>query len=281
MNRDDKIINGKELSKKFLQKTKEQIRELGINPGLAAILIGNDSASHLYVKLKKHACNDCDINFHQYLFEGDYTEKEIIDCIKFLNNDPETTGILIQLPLPPKYNTERIIKALDYRKDIDGFHPKNHEKMQKCEYRLLPPLPLAIVELVNSTGQEIKNKEIVILCNHLLFAAPFSCVWGKDNKVKAKTLEDKKWQTAVKKADVLIVAIGKPLFINTDMIKKDATIIDVGINKLGDKIVGDVDYNSVLNKVKFITPVPGGVGPMTIAMLLRNLVQLHLMKKNS
>jgi len=279
MNRDDKIINGKELSKKFLQKTKEQIRELGIKPGLAAILIGNDPSSQLYIKLKRHACNDCEIDFHQYHFEGDYTEEELIDCIKFLNNDLETTGILIQLPLPPKYNTEKIIKALDYRKDIDGFHPTNRAKMQKCEYRLLPPLPLAIVELVNSTGQEIKNKEIVILCNHLLFAAPFSCVWGKDNQVKAKTLEDKDWQTAVKKADILIVAIGKPLFINTDMIKKDATIIDVGINKLGDKIVGDVDYNSVLNKVKFITPVPGGVGPMTIAMLLHNLVQLHLMEK--
>ncbi|NQT49183.1 bifunctional 5,10-methylenetetrahydrofolate dehydrogenase/5,10-methenyltetrahydrofolate cyclohydrolase [Candidatus Kuenenbacteria bacterium] len=270
----DKIIDGKELSRKFLQKIKEQARELDSKPGLAAVLIGDDPSSHLYVKLKRYACDECEINFHKYVFEDNQTDEDIINCIEFLNKDPETTGVIVQLPLPEKYNTEKIIAALDYRKDIDGFHPKNQESMKKCDYKIMPPLPLAIIELVNSTKEIIENKNIVVLCNHKLFGDPFNCHWAKNNTVNILTLEDLGWKKKVAQADILIVAIGCVQLITSDMIKQDAIIIDVGINQLGDIVVGDVDFGGVLKKAKFITPVPGGVGPMTIAMLLQNLIEL-------
>ena len=271
----DKLINGKELSRQFLKKTRKKVRLLDKKPGLAIVLAGNDPSSHLYVKLKRYACESCEINFHKYVFDNDHSEQDIINSIEFLNADPETTGILVQLPLPAKYNPDNIISAMNFRKDIDGYHPINRENMQKCDYKLMPPLPGAIIELVKSTGTQIENKNIVILCNSPLFADPLNCVGGKKNKVQVVTLKDD-WEKATKQADILIVGVGKPKLITKDKIKKHAIIIDVGINQVGTEkqVIGDVDIDDVLSTVDYITPVPGGVGPMTIAILLKNLAEL-------
>jgi len=275
MSLDDKILNGKSLSIKFLTKVRQEIAKKFYKVGLAAILVDNDPSSELYVKLKKRACEKCDVDFHLYRFDSSNSEQDIIDTIKFLNDDPETTGILVQLPLPERFDTDKILNAMDYRKDIDGFHPKNRADMEKCVYKILPPLPLGIIELVNSTKETIENKSITILCNHKLFGDPFKCVWGNKNTVNVITTEDKGWKQFIAEADILIVSLGLPFFITKDMIKDGCTIIDVGINKLDNgEVVGDVNIADVIDKVAYISPVPGGVGPMTIAMLLKNLLTL-------
>jgi methylenetetrahydrofolate dehydrogenase (NADP+) / methenyltetrahydrofolate cyclohydrolase len=276
---DDKIIDGKALSDKIICTVRNEVTNLKTKPGLAAILIGDNPSSSLYIKLKKQACEKCAINFHSYLFESDKETKDVVETIKFLNADPDIDGVLVQLPLPEEYNTEEIITALDYRKDIDGFHPTNRANMQECSYRMLPPLPLAISEMVNATGEDIKDKQICILCNSKLFGDPFKCLWNQDNEVNIVSTEDADWKAKVLAADILIVSIGIAYFITKDMIKQGCLIIDVGINKLEDgEIVGDVNFADVLDKVKYISPVPGGVGPVTVAMLLKNLVNLHKLK---
>jgi len=273
---ENKIIDGKALSEKIIRSIRDSLLTRNDLKGLAVILVGEDPGSTLYVRLKRRACQDCGIPFHQYNFDEKTSEKEIIECLEFLNKDEETAGILIQLPLPEHLNTENILNAMDYRKDIDGFHPHNQANMEKCVYKIAPPLPLGILELIKATGEKIIDKKIVILCNHKLFGAPFKCFWGENNDVQVVTTEDKGWKQLVKEADVLIVSLGIAFFISKDMIKKDAIIIDVGINKLHDgAIVGDVNLDDVIDTVKYISPVPGGVGPMTIAMLLQNLIKLQ------
>lgn len=269
-----KILNGKELSQKILLDVRRQVLKMERKPGLTVILIGDDPSSHLYVKLKKQACEACDIEFHRYFFDANCKLEEVLAVIDFLNNDPDVDGILVQLPLPPEFNTNQIISAISPKKDVDGFHPENITKIKKCDLRFVSPLVLGIVELIKSTKEDITGKNIVILCNHEIFGEPFHCFYGKDNKVEIVTLENKDYQEKIRQADVLIVSLGKAQFITAPMIKKDAIIIDVGINKENEEIFGDVDLNGVLSKVKFITPVPGGVGPMTIAFLLQNLLKL-------
>lgn len=270
-----KILDGKKLSEEMLMELRQKLANEENPPGLAAILVGEDSSSHVYVELKKAACEKCGITFSSYLFESNQTTEEVIQTIEFLNKDPEIDGILVQLPLPDNFDTEKIIEAIDYKKDIDGFHPKNRANMDNCIYKILPPLPAGIKALVDSTGEKIENKEITVLCNHELFGSPFNCIWGKENSVTIVTTKDKDWKDAVAKADILIVSVGVAFLIEKDMIKDGCTIIDVGINKLDNgETVGDVNFANVLDKVKFISPVPGGVGPMTVAMLLKNLIEI-------
>lgn len=271
---ENKKLNGKELSEKFLKKIAAQVKKMPRKPGLAAVLIGDDPSSHLYVKLKQQACEKCDIHFHRYYFNGDEAEKELIKVIGFLNGDDEINGILVQLPLPEKYNTNKIIQAIEPNKDVDGLHPATRTKFCSQCSGIASPLVLGIVELLKSTKEKIENKKIAILCNHKIFGEPFFCFYGKDNKIDVLTLDDADYQDKLKNADIAIVALGKPKFITKKMIKDGAIIIDVGINKVNGKVVGDVDFENVLPKVKFISPVPGGVGPMTIAALLTNLIRL-------
>ena len=271
----NKILDGKAISEEILMGLRQKLANEENPPGLAAILVGDDASSHLYIELKKDACERCGIDFSNYLFESNQTTEEVIQTIEFLNKDPETNGILVQLPLPDNFDTEKIIEAIDYKKDIDGFHPKNRANMDKCIYKILPPLPAGIKALVDSTDEIIENKEITVLCNHELFGSPFNCIWGEKNSVNIVTTKDNGWKEAVAKADILIVSVGVAFLIEKEMIKDNCIIIDVGINKLeNDETVGDVNFANVLDKVKHISPVPGGVGPMTVAMLLDNLVKL-------
>ena len=247
-----KLIDGKKLADKILEDLKFKITKLDKKPGLAVILVGNNPASEIYIKLKKEACEKVGVNFHSYLLESDTKEEKIIEVINFLNNDPDINGILVQLPLPKGFNTDKIIQAIDPQKDIDGFHPKS---------KFTSPNILGIIELLKSTATNLDNKKITILSNSDKFIEPFKKLLPK-SKINSKDL----------KADILIVAKGKPNYIKPAMIKKDAILIDVGINRIKNNIIGDIDPQC--DKIaSWRSPVPGGVGPMTIAMLLKNLVR--------
>jgi methylenetetrahydrofolate dehydrogenase (NADP+)/methenyltetrahydrofolate cyclohydrolase len=271
-----KIINGQELAEKIKLQLREKIALKEPKPGLAAILIGQDPSSSLYVSLKKKACDFVDINFHRYHFDGDYSDEKIIETIEFLNHDPEVDGILVQLPLPAQYNTDKIIKAIDPKKDVDGFHPQTLKNLKNNIPATVSPLALGVAEMLKTIKETPNNKQIVILCNHKVFAEPFIHLYGKNNKITILLPTEKNLKDKCHDADILIVAVGKPKFITADYIKNDAIVIDIGINKVGEKTIGDVDFDNVLLKAKYITPVPGGVGPMTIAMLLENTYKLSL-----
>ena len=257
------LIDGKKLADEILAKLAKEIPKLKKRPGLAAVLIGANPASKLYLKLKEKACQKAGIDFHSYFIEKDCSEKQIIEVIDFLNNDPDTNGILIQLPLPEKFNTDKIIKSIAPAKDVDGFHPQT---------KVTSPNVLGIIELIKSTGVNLKNQKITILSNSKKFAEPFKKLLPQ-SKISHLKPQTSNLKTQTQKADILIVAIGKPKFIKPSMIKKDAILIDVGINKVKGKTIGDID--PACDKIaSWRSPVPGGVGPMTVAMLLQNLVKM-------
>lgn len=267
-----KLLGGKDLAQKIKEEIALTVRASANKPDLAVILIGNNPASKIYVKLKEKACNYCDINVHKYIFEENSSEREIINTINFLNKDPEINGILVQLPLPKKFNTDKIISSIDPQKDVDGFHPQNIEKLKKGEEALISPLAHSIVELIISTNQNLKNKKILVLSNseHLLYPIK---VLLPESKVSWTSVAQKGFIEKCQAADVLIVAIGKENFIQDDMVKKDAIIIDCGTNETEEGVEGDVD-ESVDDIVAYRSPVPGGVGPLTIAFLLKNVWEL-------
>lgn len=258
-----KLINGKKIADQILFEVKKEIDKLNQKPGLAAILVGDNSASQLYLRLKKEACEKTGIEFHSYIFDSATKEAKIIEVIKFLNKDPEINGILVQIPLPAKFNTDKIIQAIDPAKDVDGFHPDS---------KFTSPNVLGIIELIKSTGIDLKNKKVTILSNSEKFAKPFKKLLPncKINYLDPSALSSMP-NAQCQSSDILVVAIGQPHFIKPEMIKKDAILIDVGINKVKSKTVGDIDPDC--DKVaSYRSPVPGGVGPMTIAMLLKNII---------
>jgi len=270
------LIDGKQIAKDITQQVADEIYSQKLKIGLAVILVGSDPASHLYVKLKKKACDKVGIQFHLYEFPDNTTTEEIITSMKFLNQDKDINAILVQLPLPKSLDTKKIISAISPKKDVDGFHPENIKKYINGQIDFLPGLNEGINILLASTKQDFTDKKICILANSDEFAEPLEKYFQNNGYTATHThLHDRDWLKQVKNADILITAIGKPLLITADNIKKDAIIIDVGTNKLTkNTIVGDIDFDSVCDKCSHITPVPGGVGPMTIAMLLKNCVRL-------
>lgn len=279
----DKILDGKFLAEKIQQGIKEKIAKEKLTPDLAIILVGNDPASQLYVSKKKKACHDVGIGFHEYLLKEGISEKELLDTIDFLNHDEQIDAILVQLPLPKKFDTNKIIKAIDPKKDVDGFHPQNIEDFLKNKAHITPGLPLGILELLEETEEELKNKQAVIVSKSTVFSQPMTKILeDRGAKVSLVNPHDQNLAEKTLRADILIVSCGQPFLIKQSMIKKDAIVIDVGTNKIDNGyVVGDVDYGAVFDKVKFITPVPGGVGPMTVAMLLYNTLKLAENHKRS
>ncbi len=276
----DKIIDGKALAAEIQQNLVVDIKSNNLNPGLAVILIGSDPASRLYVNLKKKACEKIGIEFHEYLMPDNITESQVLETIEFLNKDELTDAILVQLPLPKHLNTDIIIQAIDPQKDVDGFHPENIKKLIAGTSDFIPGLALGIWKLIESTQENLNNKSAVIVAKSDVFFQPLTKVLA-DQNIQAQLVDPKnpELKKYTSNADILIVAIGQAFFIKEDMVKDQAIVIDVGTNKIDNNhIVGDVDYTAVFEKVSHITPVPGGVGPMTVAMLLYNTVQLH--KKN-
>ena len=270
------IIDGKKISQDIIEKVGKEIIEKNLNVSLAVILIGDDPASRLYVKLKKKACYKVGIDFYSYKLPKNTSTNEVVEAINFLNQDKDISSILVQLPLPKHLDKEKIINAIDPQKDVDGFHPINLKKYLNGEIDRLPGLNEGIDILLQSTNENLSNKKVCILANSKEFSLPLEKrLQQKSQSVEYTNLKNKNWLKHVKEADVLIVAVGKPLLITADNIKKDVIIIDVGTNKLTkNTVVGDVDFDSVADKCSYITPVPGGVGPITIAMLLKNSVEL-------
>lgn len=273
----NKILDGKALAADIQLEIKKDLFKKGIRPGLAIVLVGEDPASQLYVSKKKKASEDVGIDFHEYLLDSDTNEEELLKTIDFLNEDEHTDAILVQLPLPEKFDTDKIITAIDPRKDVDGFHKENIKDFIKGQALITPGLPLGILRLIEKSKEDLNNKQAVIVSRSKVFSQPMIKIL-EDRNMKVSLVnpnaDDLAEQTT--KADLLIVSCGKAFIIKEEMVKDDAIVIDVGTNKIDNNyVVGDVDYTAVFPKIKFITPVPGGVGPMTVAMLLYNAVELH------
>ena len=277
----NKILDGKILAEKIQSNLRKEISDQHLTPDLAVILVGQDPASQLYVSKKKTASKDVGINFHEYLLDASVEENQILQTIDFLNKDEDIDAILVQLPLPEKFDTDKIIKAINPKKDVDGFHPQNIKDFLKDKAHITPGLPLGILRLIEETKEDIKGKEVVIVSKSPVFCEPMSKILNdRKTKISIVTPQDKNLGAITSRADILIVSCGQPFLIKENMVKKDAIVIDVGTNKIDKNyIVGDVDYSNVFPKAKFITPVPGGVGPMTVAMLLYNTVKLAKLKK--
>ncbi len=272
------LIDGKELAKKIrksLKKEVEVLKEKGVIPKLAVIMVGNDPASQVYVKNKSKACEKTGIAFEEYLFDASITEEELTKTIEKLNNDQSVHGILVQCPIPKHINTNRTLRAISPNKDVDGFHPVNVGNLSIGEESFISCTPYGIVKMLEEYNIEVEGKNAVILGRSNIVGKPLiQCMLNKNATVTVCHSKTKNIEEITKNADILIAAIGKPKFVKESMVKDGAVVIDVGINRLEDgRIVGDVDFENVEKKASFITPVPGGVGPMTIAMLLSNVVK--------
>ncbi|MCK4745274.1 bifunctional 5,10-methylenetetrahydrofolate dehydrogenase/5,10-methenyltetrahydrofolate cyclohydrolase [Candidatus Parcubacteria bacterium] len=278
-----KILDGIKLARKINRETEAGIKKSKTALGLAVILIGNNPSSKLYVKLKKEQAEKIGIKFYKYKFSENVAQSKILKIINSLNKDEKISGIIVQLPLAKKFNTEKIIQAIDPNKDVDGFHKKNLRALTQKKPLVVSPLILSIIELLKKTDQNLSNKKIAIIANSSIFSNSLRAVLRR-NKAKKDNLflikpENKNLIKKTLIADIIIIAIGKPKFLKANMIKKAVVVIDIGINKIGNKIVGDTDFENIKNKVSFITPVPGGIGPLTIAMLLKNCLELAKMQK--
>ena len=270
------MIDGKAIALDIQTEIRKEILKNNLQPSLAVILVGEDPASKLYVELKKKACDKVGIDFHEYLLDDNTRQEHVLEMIDFLNKDKHTDAILIQLPLPQQLDTNKIIQAMDPSKDVDGFHPKNIKNFLEKQSGFVPGLALGIFKLIEATGEKLNGKTATIVAKSNILYEPLAKLLN-DQGVATTIVRpsDKKIKERCLQADILVTACGQAFFITADMVKDDAIVIDVGTNKIDNNyVVGDVDYSAVFSKVKYITPVPGGVGPMTVAMLLHNTVEL-------
>ncbi len=272
------LLNGKELAKKVrieLRKEVEKLKEDGINPKLAVIMVGNDPASTVYVRNKSKACEKVGIEFEEFLFEENITMETLLGTIDKLNKDDSIHGILLQAPIPKHLDINKAFLEIDPKKDVDGFHPINVGNLCIGNDCFVSCTPYGIVRILKEYNIETEGKEAVILGRSNIVGKPMiQCMLGLNSTVTVCHSRTKNIGDVCRRADILISAIGKPKFVKEDMVKDGAVVIDVGINRLDDgSIVGDVDFENVEKKASYITPVPGGVGPMTIAMLLENVVK--------
>ncbi len=290
------IIDGKKTAAKIKEEIKAKVAKLldqkDVAPHLAAIIVGDDPASQTYVASKEKAARSVGITSSIYRYAADTTEAELLQAIDFLNADNEIDGFIVQLPLPEHINVDKIINRINPEKDVDGFHPMNVGKMALGQPGFVSATPAGIVELLHRYKIETEGKHVVVLGRSNIVGSPVSILLSKKANPGNATVtlchsKTKNMPEIMRSADILICAIGQPQFVKADMIKKGAVIIDVGIHRLpaknekGYTLVGDVDYNEVAQKAGYITPVPGGVGPMTIAMLLKSTLDAHMRKQNA
>lgn len=271
------IIDGKQISKELKDELKEIVTEYqaqGIGITLAVIQVGNDKASSVYVGNKKKACEYIGIQSLSYELEENTTEEELLDLICKLNRDDKVNGILVQLPLPKHIDEDKVIETIDAKKDVDGFHPMSVGALSIGKKGFISCTPYGIIELLKRSNIDIDGKECVVIGRSNIVGKPMSMLLLRENAtVTVAHSHTKNLKEVAKRADILIVAIGKPQFINHEYVKEGAVVIDVGIHRdENNKLCGDVDYEDVFQHVSAITPVPGGVGPMTIAMLMKNCV---------
>lgn len=272
-----KILDGKKLSAEIRASVKEEtarLKEKGVTPGLAVVLVGDDPASKVYVGQKEKGCLEAGFASFLHKLPPSTTEKELLALIDRLNGDGTVHGILVQLPLPGHIDPDTVLAAIKPEKDVDGFHPVNMGRLVAGMAASEPCTPKGIMRLLKSTGIPLAGKEAVVVGRSNIVGKPVALMLLAESATvtvchsKTADLADH-----VRRADVLVAAIGKPRFITADMVKEGAVVVDVGINRLDEGLVGDVDYGPVSEKASWITPVPGGVGPMTIAMLLENTLE--------
>ncbi|HIX67877.1 MAG TPA: bifunctional methylenetetrahydrofolate dehydrogenase/methenyltetrahydrofolate cyclohydrolase FolD [Candidatus Anaerostipes excrementavium] len=272
------IIDGKKISAEIKDEVREEVaalKEEGKEIALAVIQVGADPASSVYVRNKKRACEYTGIESVSYELPESTTQEELLDIIRKCNEDSKINGILVQLPLPDHMNEDEVLLAIDPKKDVDGFHPVSVGNMVIGEDGFLPCTPAGVIQLLKRSGVEIEGKECVVLGRSNIVGKPMSILLLRENgTVTICHSRTKNLKEVCKRADILVVAIGKPKFIDDSYVKEGAVVIDVGIHRNEDnKLCGDVDFDKVEPKVSAITPVPGGVGPMTIAMLMKNCVE--------
>lgn len=276
------IISGTEISAKKRREIKEKVfkyRENGGHIGLAVIIVGDDGASKIYVRNKRRACEEVGIESFEYALSENTSESELLELIPKLNSDPRVNGILCQLPLPSHINEKNVINAIDPKKDVDAFHPINTGRILTGDYGFLPCTPAGVIEMLKEKNIPIEGRHCVIVGRSNIVGKPLAMMFLKENATvtvcHSKT-KDLKAETL--RADILVAATGKAHLITADMVKSGAVVIDVGINRdENGKLCGDVLFSDVEKKASYITPVPGGVGPMTITMLLENTVKAYEM----
>ena len=272
------IIDGKKEAELLREEIKKEVLKIKESknkvPGLTVILIGNYTPSQIYVKNKEKNSKEVGMNSDVIKYSDDVTEKEILNKIKELNNDQNVSGILVQLPLPKQIDKEKIINSIHPSKDVDGFNPVNVGNLSSGYQGLVPCTPMGCLMLIKKVEKNLSGKHAVIIGRSNLNGKPMAQLLLKENcTVTIVHSKTKNLQQECLKADILVAAVGVPNLVKKDWVKKDAIVIDVGINKLNDKIVGDVEFDQVKDIAKAITPVPGGVGPMTIACLLKNTLE--------
>lgn len=269
------IIDGKAVSAQVKERIRletEQLKEKGIEVGLAVVIVGDDPASKVYVRNKKKACETVGFNSYEYALPTETTEEELLDLVQKLNNDDKVNGILVQLPLPKHLDDKVIINNIFPEKDVDAFHPVNVGKIMIGDYSFLPCTPAGVMELIASTGTEIAGKECVVIGRSNIVGKPQAMLLlHKSGTVTICHSKTKNLKEICQRADILVAAVGRAKMITSDYIKEGAVVIDVGMNRdENGKLCGDVDFEDCKDKASYITPVPGGVGPMTIAMLMQN-----------
>lgn len=272
------IIDGKGLAKKIrenLKKDVDELRKEGIIPKFAVILVGEDPASKIYVRNKNKACVEIGIEYEEHVLKQDTTMEELLRLIDKLNKDKSINGILLQSPLPQHLDINEALKQIDYKKDVDGFNPVNVGKLSLGQDCFVSCTPYGIIKMLEEYKIPTEGKNAVIIGRSNIVGKPLiQCLLSKNATVTVCHSKTQNIEEITKNSDIVITAMGKPKFLKGDMVKQGATVIDVGINRMENgKIVGDVDFEEVSKKTSYITPVPGGVGPMTIAMLMNNIVK--------
>jgi len=272
------IIDGNKIGEQIRAEVARGVEELknskGVTPGLAVIIAGDDPASKVYVRNKQKACEKLGIYSEEHALPGDVSEEKLLSVIDELNENPKIHGILVQLPLPKQINPDKVLNRVSPEKDVDGFHPINVGKLMVGADTFVPCTPQGIMALLEYTGVEIAGKEAVIVGRSNLVGKPIlQLLLQKNATVTVCHSKTNDLSSHTKGADILVAAVGSPQLINGEMVKEGVTIIDVGVNRVDNKLVGDVDFESVKDKAARITPVPGGVGPMTIAMLMKNVLK--------
>ena len=271
-----KILDGKAVSQRVKNALKDEtekfVEKYGIRPGLAVVIVGDDPASRVYVNSKKKACAEIGYYSEEHALPESTTEGELLSLVEKLNGDEKIHGILVQLPLPKHIDEEKIINAINPKKDVDAFHPVNVGKIMIGNFDFLPCTPAGVMELINEAGIDLTGKNCVVVGRSNIVGKPQAMLLlHKNATVTICHSKTKNIKEITKNADVLVAAVGRAQMFDGDYIKDGAVVIDVGMNRLENKkLVGDVDFESAAKKASYITPVPGGVGPMTIAMLMRN-----------
>ncbi len=283
-----KFIDGKKIAAQIRAEVKAEVDALktaGITPGLAVVLVGDDPASHVYVRGKARACEELGMNSFVHLLPANATERRVLNLVQRLNKDPKVHAFLVQSPLPGHMDENKVVSAIEPTKDADGFHPINVGKLLIGEPTMMPCTPRGCLELLNRTGNSPEGKHVVIVGRSNIVGKPLAALLiqkarGANATVTLCHSRTRNLAAITKQADILIAAMGVPEFIKGRMIKDGAVVIDVGVNRVEDaaspkgyRLVGDVDFKAASKKARAITPVPGGVGPMTIAMLMKNAVQ--------